>query len=164
MDNLVIFLAKYLIFIILIVAVVSFLKVPRREWPRYFLIAILAGLLALVLAQIGGLLYNNPRPFVELGKAPLVPHGADNGFPSSHMLLASLTACIVFIYNRRLGVVLFVGAILVGLGRILALVHHPIDIVASVIISIAATYVAYLIAGHVKVQWQKRRPSNQKEL
>jgi membrane-associated phospholipid phosphatase len=59
------------------------------------------------------------------------------------MLLAATIASIVFLKSKTFGLFLWLLAILVGLGRILALVHHPIDIIASAVIAIVATVIAY---------------------
>jgi undecaprenyl-diphosphatase len=64
---------------------------------------------------------------------PLVSHGADNGFPSEHATLAALVATLLFFYKRQLGIAVFVASILVGLGRIWAHVHSPLDILGGLI-------------------------------
>ena len=37
---------------------------------------------------VGGAAWVDPRPFVVDGRAPLVPHADDNGFPSDHTTVA----------------------------------------------------------------------------
>ncbi len=123
-----IILASYLILIPMLVSGIFALRLPRAQWMRFILIVLIAALLALGLAQIASLIYFSPRPFVRLHTSPLIPHGIDNGFPSDHMLLAAFVASVVFIKNKKLGLVLWIVAMLIGLGRVLALVHSPIDI------------------------------------
>ncbi|MDP3995235.1 MAG: hypothetical protein Q8P78_01305, partial [bacterium] len=43
--------------------------------------------LAYVIAFVARSFFYSPRPFVESGIAPLIPHAPDNGFPSDHTLL-----------------------------------------------------------------------------
>ncbi len=52
-------------------------------------------------------------------------------------------AAIVTVFDRRMGALLWVLAILVGIARVLSAVHHPIDILASFGIAIAATTAVY---------------------
>ncbi len=73
---------------------------------------------------------------------PLITHAADNGFPSDHTLLTMTIASILFLYNKRLGIVLAILAVIVGYSRVLAKVHHPVDIFGSIVIAIIATYIS----------------------
>jgi undecaprenyl-diphosphatase len=79
--------------------------------------------------------YFDPRPFVQGNFTPLLPHAADNGFPSDHTLLAAAIAFATFHFNKKLGLFLLLLAILVGVARILAGVHHVADIAGSIIIT-----------------------------
>lgn len=134
--------AKYLIFLIVVLAGVSWLKLPRDKKWEMAKAAMIAFPLAFVLARIASLLYYDPRPFVHFQFVPLIPHAADNGFPSDHALLSSALAAWVYLFNRKHSYVLWVLAILVGIARVVAGVHSPIDILGSALIAIGATWVA----------------------
>jgi membrane-associated phospholipid phosphatase len=56
-----------------------------------------------------------------------------------------VAAASMFVYRRNVGVLLAVLAILVGVSRIIAKVHYPVDIVASIVIAISATFLAWII-------------------
>ena len=139
-DLLAIFCAKYLIAFSLILAAIAFLRLARDKQRSMIIFAAIALPIIYLTAVIAGHFYNNPRPFVVLNFVPLIPHGIDNGFPSDHALLASAVASIWTIYNRRIGLVLWGIALIVGIARVYAGVHHPIDIIGSVIIAGAVTY------------------------
>lgn len=133
-HEIVVFVASYLLFMMLGVITLFGLTLPRRSWLRHIVAGLLAGVLALVLAKLASHLYYDPRPFVRLHRIPLIPHSADNGFPSDHMLLASVLASLAWMMNQKLSIILWVGALLIGAARVIALVHSPIDILASAII------------------------------
>ena len=57
------------------------------------------------------------------------------------MLLAATVASIVFVYNRTLGACLWVLAVLVGISRVMAGVHHIVDIFAAALIAVIAVAV-----------------------
>lgn len=144
-NDIIIVLASYLIFAEVGLAIGYLLKiVSKREWLKYLIIILLAGLLAYFMSRLVGMLFYDNRPYIELHKTAIISIGHDNGFPSDHMLIACLTASIVFLKNRRFGLVLWGLAVLVGLGRVLALAHHPVDVIVSAIIAIVATAMAYL--------------------
>lgn len=145
MDLLIIFAAKYLIFFLGIAWFASLLLIPKAKMKVYFVFIAVAFVLAMIGDKIFGVLYNNPRPLVVDGITPLVKHAADNGFPSGHTLFSMMFATTAFNYNRKVGVILAVFAIVVGFARVLANVHHMIDIFGSVVLAVGATYLAWVL-------------------
>ncbi len=106
---------------------------------------VIAALLALAVAHLAGLVVPEARPFVLLGRPSLIPHSADNGFPSDHVIAGmALLAARVGIWTR-----LAAGAIvaLVGLARVMAGIHWLDDVVAAAILGLA-------IAWLVSVAWE----------
>jgi undecaprenyl-diphosphatase len=133
------FCAQYLIFILLAVAGIWFLWRTSREQKKDLIIFAAISLpLTFVLGLLAARLLYDPRPFMVDHIAPLISHEPSNGFPSHHTLLAAAAACIMWRANRRLGIVLFAMASLVGLSRIYAHVHHLIDVIGAAGIAIAA--------------------------
>ena len=139
--------AKYLFLLSPILVLYALWGVPREERRRFFIISALSFPLAYILGKLAGYAYFNPQPFVVEGFIPLVSHVADNAFPSDHTLLAATCAAVVFVFNTRIGVLAWGVAIGVGIGRVLAGVHHPIDVIASIVISIL---VVSLVVSYVE--------------
>lgn len=145
-DNLIILGAKYLFFTLVLVVFVVWLKtVVKIRWQFAMAVA-LAGIIAFILSKISGALYYHPRPFVVQQIEPLIPHGNDNGFPSEHALLAMTLSVVVYYYRPRLAAGLFGLTILVGISRVLAHVHSPIDILGSLILGSLAAWAGYQLA------------------
>ena len=162
MHEIVTIIAKYFIFLTMLIAFLVWLKLDNAAKKQFLLIAVIGGILALIFAKIGSKLYYNPRPFVVGHFAPYFAHGNDNGFPSDHTLLASFMAYIVFKYHRKIGIALFVLALAIGLSRVIAGVHHLIDIVGSCLFSLLAFYVANLLVirhSHMENVNTKRKGS-----
>lgn len=130
-----IFGAKYLVFIIALIAGVFFFKKPRKVQKHMALFAVIALPAIYIAAKIGNMLYNDPRPFVVGNFIPLIPHAPDNGFPSDHTLISSAIAAIICPFNKKLALVLWALALLVGLSRVFVGVHHLIDILGSMVIA-----------------------------
>jgi len=59
--------------------------------------------------------------------------------------LVATIASIVFVFNKKLGIVIMVLAVIVGYSRVLAQIHHPLDIAGSVLIAVVATWASRLI-------------------
>lgn len=140
-DALAIFGAKYLWWTIGLAALVYFLRQEREKQKEMILFAMFALPAIYLAAGLAGAAYFNPRPFVAGNFTPLIPHDATNGFPSDHMLLSSALAALVFAFNKKMGMVLFAAAFLVGASRVYAGVHHWLDIFASFIIAASVAWV-----------------------
>ncbi len=141
MTAIIVFAAKYLIVLPIILAVGYALVTRRRR--EFLIFAALVFVTSYLLAFAASSLYDNPRPFVVLGTQPLVAHTPDNGFPSNHTLLASALAASVTPFNPPLGAFMWLTALLTGAGRVLALVHHSIDILASLLIALVSIPIAW---------------------
>ncbi|HVB42541.1 MAG TPA: phosphatase PAP2 family protein [Streptosporangiaceae bacterium] len=133
-DSVIVFVAKY--FIVLSVAAAAFVWIRQSVYRKWTLAtaAISGGVVALALIRGSAALYNDPRPFVVQHIHPLFAHAADNGFPSDHSTLAMFIAVCVLVYSRPWGIALIVNAFLVGTARVLAHVHHPLDIGAGFVL------------------------------
>ncbi|MBX4189208.1 phosphatase PAP2 family protein [Candidatus Parcubacteria bacterium] len=90
-------------------------------------------------------LYYNPRPFIVEGFTPLIAHIPDNGFPSDHVLLVAGLASVALLYNRKLSIYLWIIALFVAYSRVYVGVHHPLDVVVSIVIALAASGAVYLV-------------------
>lgn len=145
MNMLIILSAKYLYLVSILIAVAYFLKANKDIKKKIFLLALVSFPLSLILSKISSFFIKDPRPFVVEHIKPLIAHAADNGFPSDHTLLTMAIASVVFAYNKKLGAVLFVITFLVGAARVLAYVHHPLDIIGSIVIAGGVTIIVFFL-------------------
>jgi undecaprenyl-diphosphatase len=114
------------------------------------------GVLALVLSVVAAHFYYDTRPFVTHHLTPIIPHAADNGFPSDHALFTSFLAFTMALYSRRTAIVLLVIALLASWARVAAHIHNPIDIVGS--FAIAA--ISVVVVRVVTKWWHNRRKTS----
>jgi undecaprenyl-diphosphatase len=135
-NILAIFGAKYLVFFIVLIGGIFFLVQPRWIQKKLFIYAVIALPIIFIIAKLASLIYYDPRPFVVGNFIPLIPHAPDNGFPSDHTLFGTALTVVIFPFNKRIGIILFILAILVGVARVYLQIHHTIDILGSGIISI----------------------------
>ena len=137
MEIITIFLAKYLhLFVIAGAVLVGVLSEPKTR-KALFILAIIAIPVAYGVGELAGFLIQNPRPFVAEQIAPLIPH-------------AMTVAAVVFVHNRKAGYALFALALLVGLGRVLALVHNQIDVLGSAVIANVITWCAVVALKRIQ--------------
>lgn len=137
MDIIIVFLAKYLIWILFAGALVLIgLEISKtRNW-RALGFMILAALTALLISQIFHLIpVEVYRPYQLMGTQPLIEPSVDSPFPSDHVTFAFTAAFAVILMTRyrKIGLVVLLAAIGVLVGRLLALIHSPLDVVGGLI-------------------------------
>jgi len=132
MDMFIVFCAKYLIIVVAMFAFGYWLTLPRKQRTEVLLMGIVTGIVSFILAKTGSAMYNDPRPFVSDGITPLFAYPADNGFPSDHTLLGMVITMALLSVSRKWAVNLFVLTVIIGASRVLAGVHHSVDIAGSI--------------------------------
>lgn len=144
----IVFLAKYLILAFPLFLIYLLYK---QEYTSV-LGASIGTLLTKLIEIIVGAIANIPRPFVL---NPQLPHYdeivggpfsrllgenrlmADSSFFSNHAAVAFVISTVIYLtYGKRSGMILFVFASLVALGRVLANVHYMIDVVGGAALGI----------------------------
>lgn len=143
MDNVIIFGARHLTLVMILIALVFFLKLSREKQKEVIIFAIVTLPAIYLMAKISSLFYYNPRPFIVENFVPLIPHADNNGFPSDHTLLSAAVAAVVYFFNRKVGAFLFLLALLVGAARVLAGVHHAVDIAGSFAVTGMVSFLVY---------------------
>ena len=116
-----------------------FFKVESRRRYEIYSRVLMAGLTSYVVAKILGLMYQPEqlRPFELLGVNPGAAYLNNPGFPSDHALFAMFLVLAVWYALRRrsITIIMLTMALLVGVGRILALVHTPLDVVGGMAVA-----------------------------
>ena len=75
------------------------------------------------------------RPFVFSELIPTTLYvPSDGSFPSTHTAVGFALAVTILKHDRKVGILYLIMAGLVGIARILAHVHYPIDIIAGALI------------------------------
>lgn len=126
--------------VILIGTYMLVFKIPKAHRYEAYCRIVMAGLTAYLVAKLIGAIYqpSAERPFEVLG----IPAGAlflnNPGFPSDHALfVTAITAAVWFeTKNKLVSTILVVFVLLVCTGRVLALVHTPLDVIAGVAIAL----------------------------
>ena len=142
LDALIVAMAEYVPYaIIMLIAYLIF-----RAWhagkislATGYVLALGSGIIGRVIVGIIRFFYHHPRPFVTLELKPLFIENSYS-FPSGHAVFYFAVAAGVFAVNRKLGVILYILAILIGTARIAAGVHYPLDILGGAVLGIAVAY------------------------
>jgi len=155
-DSLIVFFANYLPYIVIFssalfvlyhynvfksVNSLETLILRCREVSLIFFTPVIAWITAYILK----ILIHTSRPFLILSNVqPLFPE-TGYSFPSGHATFFSALAVSIFFRSKKAGYVFIFCALLIGIARIVAGVHFPIDILAGFMLGVAVAFLAKTI-------------------
>ncbi|UTX51610.1 phosphatase PAP2 family protein [Candidatus Saccharibacteria bacterium TM7i] len=126
--------------VVLIAAWALLFKVPKGQRFAAYSRILMAGLTAYMIAKFAGTVYQptDMRPFEVMGVDPGASYLDNPGFPSDHVLFVTAITLAVWFETRlrKTTVVLVVLSALVAIGRVLALVHSPLDVLGGVLFAL----------------------------
>lgn len=123
----------------LIGAYVLLFKIPKGHRYEAYCRIIMAGLTAYLVAKLLGTLYQPAaeRPFELMGIEPGAAFLDNPGFPSDHALFVAAITLAVWFETRMKKIAILLGAltIIVCVGRVIALVHTPLDVIGGILVA-----------------------------
>lgn len=130
-DLTVIFFATFFIYFLFIGLGVLW-AIDGRIKKEQVVHALFACLIAWIIAAVVKHFFPTVRPFVlNGGEVDVFLRPTDGAFPSEHTVIAFALAVTVFMHDRKVGWWFLASALLIGVARVLANVHYPIDIVGG---------------------------------
>ncbi len=126
--------------VVLIGVYVLIFKIKKGQRLESYKRILMAGLTAYLFAKLIGAIYQPSvdRPFELLGTIAGASFLKNPGFPSDHTLFLTAITCAVW-FETRQKVITFILAgltVIVCVGRVLALVHTPADVIGGVLIAL----------------------------
>ena len=113
-----------------------------KEWGKQYLSAIflafdtmVGALFTWVFVVLIKVLFKTPRPFVSIPEInSLFQFGSLDSFPSGHSAIFFAIAVALYHYNRELGIVYGILAVLIGFARVASGVHYLSDVLFGFLI------------------------------
>jgi len=136
LDVLGIFFARYFEYFLIFCLLVFLVSRFKKYWRMIIEAFISATFARLVIVGFIRWILPRARPFVENQVNLLLEHAPSSAFPSGHAAFYFAISTIVYCYNKRLGILFFIGSFLIGFGRIFVGFHWPTDIFAGMIVGI----------------------------
>lgn len=150
LDQLMIFGAVYLIYLVFFLVLFLGLKGGIRE-KKASLLMILGFPVAVLLIKGIHLFFIESRPFMTFNFTPLVSEATDASFPSRHATISALIA-FSYTYFRSKWAPLFLSVMLfISIARIFVGVHYPLDIIGAFAIAAFSIFIALYIKKLLQV-------------
>ncbi len=140
MDIFVRLIADLLVIPVVLIGIYALIRyVPKSRRYQTYATVLMAGLTSYLVAKIIGLFFQptNLRPFELLGVDAGASYLNNPGFPSDHTLFTMAIVLAVWFgaKNKKLALVALVLTLLIAIGRVLALVHTPLDVIGGIVIA-----------------------------
>ena len=140
LDHFMVFITNNAIYIFALALLVLWIF-GGKPMKRAVLYAGGTGVIALVVNVIIAQIYYEPRPFATHHIHTLIQHAKDASFPSDHSTGAFAIAIAMWYRYKKIGIPMFILALLTGFSRIWAGLHYPFDVVGSFIVAIVVSYI-----------------------
>ncbi len=147
LDSLGIFFAKYFEYV-LIFCLLLFLVIKFKKYWKMVLQAIISAVLArFVIVNFIRCIWGRLRPFVENNVNLLLNYSSkEASFPSGHAAFYFAISTIVFLYNKKAGILFYIASFLICLARIFVGIHWPSDILAGAVVGIFSAWLIHKIS------------------
>ena len=130
-DLIIVFFADFFIYLLFVGLLVLWFidgKIKKEQVVHALFASFFAYLLAVLIKHF----FPTLRPFMVDHREIDVLFRPDSGsFPSEHTIIAFALSVTVFLHDRRVGWWFLASSLLIGIARVLANVHYPIDIVGG---------------------------------
>lgn len=167
-DNTVLFLSNNFGYVLIIVSFLFLLfnhnlqqqdlsgKKIFRQKVKEIIIMLASTLLAWALVVIVKKLFINPRPFIIYPDIKtLFIYGSEDSFPSGHAAFYGALAVSIFAYHKKAGIFFALGAFLIGISRVVAGVHFPLDILMGFIFGASVSVLVYYFIRILAKKYKK---------
>jgi membrane-associated phospholipid phosphatase len=97
--------------------------------------------IAIVISESISAIYVRQRPFIaDPNVTLLVPHTADGGMPSHHIVFMVALVTSIFFYRKSFAMLLAALTLVTGIARVVAGIHYPSDILVGAILGVVIVY------------------------
>ncbi|MCX6791256.1 MAG: phosphatase PAP2 family protein [Candidatus Gribaldobacteria bacterium] len=154
LDVVGIFLAKYLPYFLVASLIIFLLWNWKKYWVMVFQAGIAAFLGRFAIVEIIRMFHDRSRPFLSDQTNVLLTHSTSSAFPSGHATVFFAIGTIVYLHNKKTGIVFLIFSFLMALGRVFTGLHWPLDILGGIAVGVLSGYLVYLAYPYIYKKFQ----------
>ena len=147
LDELAIFCASFLGYILIGILFILLI----RNFKKYYKIvvqAFISGIFArFIIIEIIRFIWYRPRPFITEPVNLLLHHNFSASFPSGHATFFFALSTLIYLYNKKTGLLFLGASFLISISRVFCGIHWPADILAGALVGILSTLIIKKIFG-----------------
>ncbi|MFC4321213.1 phosphatase PAP2 family protein [Litchfieldia salsa] len=139
-DSIMVFASNKLRYIYAIALLFIFLR--NRSKKKVFIVSVLSIMVNIMINTFVNYFKFKPRPFLVQKAKVLIPVKKDSTYTSKHTLLTFASSTIIYIYHKKLGIIMFLLSTLTGISRVWTAAHYPYDVIRSALIGTVISYLS----------------------
>lgn len=146
LDEVAIFCASFLGYILIGILFVFLIK-NFKKYYKIVTLAFISGIFARFIIEIIRFIWNRPRPFISNSVNLLIRHSPSASFPSGHATFFFALSYLIFLYNKKIGLLFLIASFLISISRVFCGIHWPFDILAGALVGILSALIIKKILG-----------------
>lgn len=157
-DRLIVFFARDFAYLLVIVFLIWLwiAKMPKKEKVLFFLSTCIAESISLgIFTQSARLFYHHLRPYLAIPSVTALLTETTYSFPSGHTVFFFTLSALLYQHNRMLGRLFFLSSVIIGLTRVIAGVHYPLDILGGAVLGLLVGFCVPLCITFLEQYFKK---------
>jgi undecaprenyl-diphosphatase len=122
----------------------------RERHQRGVMLAGIGVGVANIMIAISNVFYFRHRPFDLIDVNLLFYAPTDSSFPANPIAITVAMATGVWMANRRIGTLMYIGAFVYGFSRVYSGVFYPMDVLGGALTGISAVCLAYIVLKRIE--------------
>lgn len=134
----------------LVLGLAILLIVNFKNYWKIILKALFAGFLARLITEVMRQLWFRERPFVSNNVNLFFDYSQkESSFPSAHAGFYFALSTVIYLFNKKLGIIFYIASIAVSLNRVFVGIHWPSDILVGAILGVLVGFLSYSLLSKI---------------
>jgi membrane-associated phospholipid phosphatase len=126
-------------------------RILKQKWKEIVLV-FFSGIFAWSIATVLKIIFHTPRPYLTLENVVPLLDKTDFSFPSGHATFFMALGVAIFLSHKKAGYYFIIFALIIGIARIIAGVHFPVDIFVGFVLGALIAYLVRVINDRIYIK------------